>query len=663
MPLDRTRFSLTKFVVIAAVGMCLLAASVVWGVNLAVDHAVSVDSRARAEDWAKYFIGSLPDLDGLLAAGHLDDQQLSVLSTAAKVGNVFRFKLYNAKGDTILQSDAMTFGKDDEGDHIDDEAAEVVTSKQSMVSLNDGTRERNMPSLYAEAYVPVLAANGDLKAIIEAYVDQTKTAAFFKTSFGTLAAALGLGIALAFGIPTLAFLLRTKQAREVKYQAEFLASHDPMTSLLNRRSFTQMLGARIALRSGDECLAVVCLDVDDFKTINDGFGHDAGDEFLKHVARSIAVVCQDGDFIARTGGDEFVVALMRQNETEITQAVESIAALVREPISAHGQRVTGRLSAGIYRVETTGESVEDTLQHAGVALYQAKIDGKNAVRLFSETMEVRMRVRRELEELVRDAETFGLFELHYQPLLDAQTKRCAGFEALLRLHDKQGAYVPPMTFIPVAEQIGLIDEIGKWVLEEATRTAALWPEPMFVSVNLSVRQFASGDLVAVVEAALDASGLAANRLELEVTESLLMENTEAVATQLAALKALGVSIAMDDFGTGYSSLAYLWQFGFDKLKIDRSFITALDVDETKAREILDTIVMLAHKLDMKVTAEGIETEAQASILSGLACDQFQGYLYGRPGPASDIAPLLLRQIGLKAENTQRPTPAASGTTG
>jgi EAL domain-containing protein (putative c-di-GMP-specific phosphodiesterase class I) len=358
-----------------------------------------------------------------------------------------------------------------------------------------------------------------------------------------------------------------------------------------------------------------------------------------------------------------VVALMRRTESEITAAVEAIVALVREPLTARGQRLTGRLSAGIYLVETTDETVEDAMQHAGVALYQAKIDGKNAVRLFSQTMEIRMRARRELEELVRDAQTAGLFELHYQPLLHAKTKSCLGFEALLRLHDKQGGYVPPMTFIPVAEQIGLIDEIGKWALEEATRTAALWPDPMFVSVNLSVRQFTTGQLAGIVEAALKTSGLAANRLELEVTESLLMENTEAVAAQLAALKALGVSIAMDDFGTGYSSLAYLWQFGFDKLKIDRSFITALDVDETKAREILDTIVMLAHKLDMTVTAEGIETEAQASILSGIACDQFQGYLYGRPGPASDIAPLLLRQIAAQREATYKPPVAGSGTNG
>jgi diguanylate cyclase (GGDEF)-like protein len=645
MSADHARFSLSKFIAAALVGMCILGASVVWGVNVAVDHAVAADAQARAEDWAKYFISTLPDLDGLVKAGHLDDQQSSVVSTAAKVGNVFRFKLYDQQGTAILQSDSENFGKDGDGDHIEDEALDVARDKQSMVSLNDGTKERDMPALYAEAYVPVLSAGGTLRAIVETYVDETKTAQFFKTSFGTLAAALSLGIALAFGIPMLAFLLRTKQASEVKHRAEFLASHDPLTGLLNRKSFAQLLEARIAARPSEGCLAVVCLDVDDFKAVNDGYGQDAGDDFLKHVARSIGGACGEGDFVARIGGDEFAVALLRADEAEVTAAVEAMMAVTQAPVNVHGKLVTGRLSAGIHMVETAGERVEDALQHAGVALYQAKVDGKDAVRLFSQTMEIRMRARRELEQLVREAQTFGLFELHYQPLLKATTKACVGFEALLRLRDKQGAYVPPMTFIPVAEQIGLIDEIGKWALQEATRTAALWPEPMFVSVNLSVRQFASGKLVSIVEAALRASGLSPDRLELEVTESLLMENTAAVAAQLAALKTLGASIAMDDFGTGYSSLAYLWQFGFDKLKIDRSFITALDVDENKAREILDTIVMLAHRLDMKVTAEGIETEAQATILSGLACDQFQGYLYGRPGPASDIAPLLLRQLG------------------
>jgi diguanylate cyclase (GGDEF)-like protein len=643
MSFPNGRFNLASFVAVGLLGMCILAASVVVGVNFAVDNAVSVDARARAEDWARYFVSTLPQVDRLLATGHLDEQQASVVATAANVGNVFRFKLYNAKGDAILESDAKNFGKDQDTDHVDNEASEVAASRQSSVSLNDGTHERNMPPLYAEAYVPVLNVDGSLRAIVEAYVDQTKTAQFFKTSFETLAIALSLGIAVAFGAPALAFLLRTKQAREVKHRIEFLASHDPITSLLNRTSFAERLAPRMAKHHEDARLAIVFLDVDDFMTINDSYGHEAGDEFLKHVARNIAGLCLEDDFVARAGDDEFIVALTRTSDVEVMATVEAMIATVREPITAQGHRFSGRMSAGVYMVRDAGEGVEQAMHQADLALYQAKIDGKNTVRLFSAEMEVRMRERRELEQLIRDAQTFGLFELHYQPLLDAENKTVKGFEALLRLRDKNGAYVPPLTFIPIAESIGLIDQIGKWALEEATRTAALWPEHTYVSVNLSVRQFASGHLVADVKNALAASGVPGHRLELEVTESLLMENTQSVAIQLNALKELGISIAMDDFGTGYSSLAYLWQFGFDKLKIDRSFITALDVDEKKAREILDTIIVLAHRLDMKVTAEGIETEQQAAILSTLSCDQFQGYLYGRPISGDEIGPMLLRQ--------------------
>ena len=649
MLIDRSYFSLTKFAAAIVLGMCVLAASVVFGVNYAVDRAVSIDARTRADDWAKYFINTLPDLDHLLATGKLDERQAAVVSTAAKVGNVFRFKIYDAKGNTILESDAETFDREADEEHLDDDAFEVVESKQSVISLNDGTNERNMPALYAEAYVPVLKANGEIRTIIETYVDETRIAAFFKTTFQTLAIVLGLGMAFAFGAPTLAFLLRTKQAREVKQRVEFLASHDPMTNLLNRASFSELLLRRIASRPAGRCLAVAFVDVDDFKFINDSYGHEAGDGFLKHVARSVTAFCEEDDFIARAGGDEFVVAVARASETEVVAAVEAMMAAIREPMSACGHRIVGRVSAGVHLLSGTAASVEDALHCAEVALYQSKVDGKNTVRRFSEEMEGRTRARREMEQLVREAAANGRFELHYQPLVDAHSERCLGFEALLRLKDQNGVYVPPITFIPIAESIGLIEEIGQWVIEEATRTAALWPVNMFVSINLSVRQFASEQLVGVIKMALVKSGLAPGRLELEVTESLLMENTEMVARQLAAIKAFGVSLAMDDFGTGYSSLSYLWQFGFDKLKIDRSFVTALNTEEDKARDILDTIINLAHRLDMKVTAEGIETGHQAGIIAALACDQFQGYLYGGPMPMLDIAPYLLRQVQANAE--------------
>jgi len=650
MSVPASRFPIRNFVIAVVVGMALLGAAVVAGVNFAVDRAVSADARGRAEDWARYFVGSLPNLDGLLQGATLDDADHAAVTAAAKVGNVFRFKLYNAKGQTIVQSDsadddAVTDDDDGDAEHLDNEIADVVESHEPEVSLNDGTHERGMPPLYAEAYVPVLSAGGDLRAVVETYLDETRTATLFKTSFAVLAAVLGLGTALAFGIPTLAFLMRTKQARDVAHQAKFLESHDPLTSLLNRSAFASALATRITGRTPGECLAVAFLDLDELKTVNAGFGNEGGDALLKHAAAAIARFCGERDFLSRAGGDEFMVALGRPSAAEVTEAVEAMMAAIREPFSIGGRRLSGRVSGGLYLVTGT-ESVEEALHRSDVALYEAKVNGgKNVLRTFSPEAETSMRGRRDLEQLLRDALTYSLFDLHYQPLLDAGSKRCLGFEALLRLNDRNGIPVSPATFIPVAEQLGLIDQIGEWVLNEAIGTAAAWPAPMFISINLSVRQFQSGDLVAKVERALFAAGLSAERLELEVTETLLMENTESVARQLAELKALGVSIAMDDFGTGYSSLSYLWQFGFDKLKIDRSFVTALDRDEKKAREVLDTVVMLAHKLDMKVTAEGIETERQARVLQSLACDQFQGFLFGKPRPVDSIPRQFLTDAG------------------
>ncbi|WP_445503966.1 putative bifunctional diguanylate cyclase/phosphodiesterase [Microvirga sp. G4-2] len=639
MSTGTTAFDLRKYIAAALLSTAALGGLVVFAVDLAIDRAVSVDARARAEDWAKYFVAAIPEFDELVRSGQLTERQRAVVSTAM-VGNVFRFKLYGAKGNAVLQSDLQTFSNQEQQDHIDDEVMEVIASKQPLVSINDGTRERNMPSLYAEAYVPVLDREGNLRAIAETYVDETRTEAFFHHSLGALAVALGVGFAFSFGVPSVAFLIRTRQAREVRYRAEFLASHDPMTGLLNRTRFSEMLQARLADRMPDKELAVVFLDVDDFKLINESFGHGAGDEFLRHVARGISRFCGSEDIVARAGGDEFVIALTRDEVAEIESDVKAIVTTIDEPISVGGNTIAAHVSAGISVMVDEGVTVEEALRRAEVALYESKIDGKNMVRLFSRELDDRMRKRRELEDLVQHATANQSFELHYQPLLAADDESCIGFEALLRLRDRQGTYVPPATFVPIAESMGLIATIGSWVIMEATRTAATWPSDTFVSVNLSVRQFFDQTLVSTVGSALKESGLAPHRLELEVTETMLMENTESTAEQLSSLKALGVSVAMDDFGTGYSSLAYLWQFGFNKLKIDRSFVSALDKDEHRARQILNTIITLAHQLGMKVTAEGIETKRQADILRGLACDQFQGYLFSRPRPANGLASML-----------------------
>ena len=531
MPTGATVFHLRKYIAAALLSTAILGGLVVVAVDLAIDRALSADARARAEDWARYFVATIPEFDELVSTGNLTERQRAVVSTAM-VGNVFRFKLYDAKGNTVLRSDLETFQNQEQHDHADDEAMEVIATKQPLVSLKAGGRERNMPSLYAEAYVPVLDRGRNLRAVAETYVDETRTGAFYHQSLGALAIALGVGFAFSFGIPTVAFLIRTRQAREVSHKAEFLARHDPMTGLLNRTRFSEMLQNRLADPVPGKQMALAFLDVDNFKLINDDFGHGAGDEFLKHVARGISRFRRDEDIIARAGGDEFVIALTRASVAEMVSDVKAIMATVSQPIRVHGDTMAAHVSAGIYVISDEGVTVEEALNRTEVALHESKIDGKNRVSLFSSELDERMRKRRELEDLVQHATATEGFELHYQPLFAADDESCVGFEALLRLKDRQGEYVPPATFVPIAESMGLIAAIGKWVIEEAARTAATWPSDTFVSVNLSVRQFYDQTLVSTVRNALEESGLAPCRLELEVTESMLMEDDEGIADQL-----------------------------------------------------------------------------------------------------------------------------------
>jgi len=642
MPLQRQKLTPSILVLIAVVGMVVLGGSIYFGVNYAAEQAVIRDGDDKADHWADYFLANMPDLDGLLATGRLDEQQIEVIKAAEKLGDVFRFKLYDMQGGVVLTSDEARYEQEPAATRShSDHAEEVIRTGTSRIEVNDGRGQQNRPPLYVEAYVPIREASGTLHGVVEVYIDQTETAEIFRSTFAVLAIGLAIVAALAFGLPTLAFLFRTRQASEAKRRVEFLAHHDPMTGLLNRSTFNDRLEALLAMRgAGDAPPAVAFLDVDDFKAINDTYGHEAGDEFLKHVARCLMALAGPNDLVARPGGDEFTVVLVGRSAEEAVRYVEAAMQAVREPIVIRGKAITGRLSGGLYRVEPDA-SLADAMHKADLALYQAKIEGRNTYRLFSAEMEASMTARRALEQLVREATATQSFELHFQPLLRADTRECAGFEALLRLPDGNGGLVAPGDFIPVAEQIGLINEIGAWVLDEATRVAASWPKHLFVAVNLSVKQFADGRLIGHVQEALAQSGLDPRQLELEVTESMLIDNPEGVGSQLKDLRALGISIAMDDFGTGYSSLGYLWQFGFDKLKIDRSFVAALDARDKRALEIVDTIIMLGHKLDMTVTAEGIETDYHASVLSELACDQFQGYLYGRPAPARDLAAFLM----------------------
>jgi len=384
------------------------------------------------------------------------------------------------------------------------------------------------------------------------------------------------------------------------------------------------------------------IDLDRFKVVNDTWGHDGGDFLLKAVAERLRGVIGAYDVAARLGGDEFVVVQSGACNTQQAAAfAERIISALIAPVRFGEQEILATVSLGVALAPRDGDTPERLLKCSDLALYKAKDDGRNCARFFEPEMDAEMQARIELERTIRDAVLHDRFELHYQPLFQMSDRRLIGFEALIRLRTEDGKLIPPLVFIPVAEDMRLIDKIGAWVLREACHTAATWPAELTVAVNLSPAQFLAGSISTVVAAALVEAGLAANRLELEITESLILANTEANMAELRTLKAMGVAIVMDDFGTGYSSLSYLWRFPFDKIKIDRSFMQGFEGSDRHAETVVKTIIALGRELHMRVTIEGIETAEQVTFLEGADGDQAQGFYFGRPLPAAEIAGKIL----------------------
>jgi diguanylate cyclase (GGDEF)-like protein/PAS domain S-box-containing protein len=416
-----------------------------------------------------------------------------------------------------------------------------------------------------------------------------------------------------------------------------LAHYDPLTDLPNRVLFREQLEKELSLVRRGAQLAVLYLDIDHFKSINDTLGHPVGDELLKRVAHRLRGCLRDSDMISRLGGDEFAII---QTGIQDPKDAEGLAQRLREAVTQSGYDLNGHLttadlSIGIALAPGDGSEIDDLVKHADLALYGAKAEGRANYRFYEPEMNARMKRRRELETDLRRAIANKEFELYYQPLVNLQTGSIAGCEALLRWLSPKHGMVPPLEFISVAEDTGLINPIGEWVLRQACKEAANWPSHVSVAVNISPVQFRNPGLALTVLASLTASGLPAQRLELEVTESVLMQNNETTLATLHQIRDLGVRISMDDFGTGYSSLSYLRRFPFDKIKIDRSFIGDLSKDD-EALAVVRAILTLASSLKMATTAEGVETAEQKTLLSSLGCDQMQGYLFSVPRQASEI---------------------------
>ncbi len=431
-----------------------------------------------------------------------------------------------------------------------------------------------------------------------------------------------------FAIPAIGYFLQKQVANRSQEDVELLAQYDTLTGALNRAAFLDRAQSKLSEAGGGY---IAFVDIDKFKEINDTYGHAAGDSYLRRTAEMLKEEGGSTTLISRFGGDEFVLAFPTQNAAHVNERLAAILAAGRQEMATDGFTLAASLSIGVAPVNEQID-FQEALKKADTALYFSKSEGRNQAAFFDPVMAQSLERRREIEARLKGAVQDLDFSLVYQPLVDARTNQTLGFEALLRLEDNEGVEIPPQEFVPLAEEMGLIEEIGTWVLRQATMEISRQPGTPIVAVNLSSEQFRSGRLVKIVQRALEQAQLPANRLELELTESLLLEDSATSEIQIDALQELGVRVAMDDFGTGYSSLSYLWKYGFDRIKIDRSFISALEENPKKSVDIIRSIVLLGERLGMQVTAEGIETKEQALVLKKIGCDVLQGYYFGHPLP-------------------------------
>ncbi|GAC1339076.1 MAG: EAL domain-containing protein [Beijerinckiaceae bacterium] len=430
------------------------------------------------------------------------------------------------------------------------------------------------------------------------------------------------------------------ERRRSEERVVHLAHYDALTDLPNRVLFQERLEQILTRISRGERLAVLYIDIDEFKTVNDTLGHWVGDELLKALANRLRGCLRETDFVARLGGDEFaIIQTAIAGPTDAIDLITRIYETVRQPFECLGHQLACDASIGVALAPDDGTDLDQLLKNADLAMYEAKAEGRRTYRFFEPNMDARVKERRALEFDLRQAIMEGGFELHYQPLINLRDNKITSCEALLRWQHPRRGMVAPAEFIPIAEETGLITQLGEWVLDTACAEAAKWPHNIGLAINVSPVQIKSQTLPLKVAAALAASGLPARRLELEITEAVLIRDDETAITTLHQLRELGVRIALDDFGTGYSSLSYLQRFPFDKIKIDRCFVKDL-AEAGGSLPIAKAVVDIATARNMTTTAEGVETEQQLEWLRRLGCIEAQGYLFSAAKPAAEIRPLL-----------------------
>ncbi len=432
------------------------------------------------------------------------------------------------------------------------------------------------------------------------------------------------------------------ESRVASARITHMARHDALTDLPNRVLLRERLLDAVQEGEGGDLCAILCLDLDRFKQVNDTLGHPIGDALLIAVTGRLRRLVRKSDTVARLGGDEFAIIQRRlQSVDEPTHLAARIITGLSRPYRIDGHEVQIGVSIGIEMIDSRSRDPDEALRNADLALYRAKADGRGQFRVFESSLHDVATHRRQLEMDLRDGLDAGEFEVYYQAQIEVRTGAIAGFEALVRWANPTRGLISPLDFIPLTEEIGLIDRLGAFVLETACKDAASWPSNVRVAVNLSSVQFKSQQLVSLVDRALKSAGLDPSRLELEITEGVMLQESDGVLSQLRQLKRLGVHISLDDFGTGYSSLSYIRNFPFDNIKIDRSFVQDLS-SSPDSLAIIRAVASLCSSLGMTTTAEGVETQEQLQILTNERCDNVQGYLFSKPVPLAQTYDLILK---------------------
>ena len=613
------------------------------------NHGETVAAR-----WSDHLKHESRDLRKIFIERQVGSETKQIFLLMGKLSPIFRFELFDQRGNLIHASVSAEIG--DITNAVDSPFLGPTMHEAPDGPITQVIRqpEGSWPTRYAVVTIPVKNSDTFLGSV-RSFVDLTRQAAEMSKAFGLIAAVTAALIIVAVGVPTLIVGLKIHQQWKAEAQIRYLSRHDKLTGLLNREAVSDHLNDWFDnANEMVDSISLICVDVDRHNEIIETLGHATGDALLQVIARRMRRIAGEALTIGRMDGDEFAIALEDADRETIERLVGELQAGLGRTYLVNGEDISCTVCMGIATAPTDAKDAATLLRKAEVAVKNAYSDGFNVVRYFEPALDTAYLERRQREKEMRDAIANNGFDMHYQPKIDLRSGKICGHEALVRwFHPDHGA-VSPAYFIPIAEETELIVPLGEWILHRACRDAAKWPEPRNIAVNLSPVQFERVSVCDLVSDALKESGLPPEKLEIEITESLLMSDAEDVLGEFKKLRELGVGIAMDDFGTGYSSLSYISRFPLTTIKLDRCFVNRLDRDEG-AQAIVRCIIDLGHALGIDIFAEGVETPAQATLLRELGCSFAQGYLFGRPASMTDTVKRLQRlelSEGALHESTQ-----------